>query len=225
MAGPSEIHVNPTRVDTIEGYQRHYTRHVYDVPEHTSNDPITYVTYYKNFFINEVKSYFDSHSREFPPSLKIFADMTLTLIKMNADGDIDYTPFHFGFKAKCITYMQVGELVQGWCDYLHEKLEPRISEQEGSGLIIYSVDAFSINYCVFAIHNRLGEYVPYPRGVRGGNEIFNPSGMQNSCMLQCIAAYKLQHMGKSWTRIKQKTNNIVNCKRLVNTEGIDVPVT
>ena len=92
---------------------------------------------------------------------------------------------------------------------------------EGSGFIISRVNCFYINYCAYVTLNGIGSYVPYPRGLRGKDEIFNSEA---SCVIQCIAAYQLHRRGKAWKNILRIVKSLAGCKGCVKNDGIKSPV-
>jgi len=194
------------------------------VPSHVNADPIMFLTTYRDFFIREIRNYFISHSQNFPPSLKVFAQLPLTLVKFSPLGEDISRSIHIAFRSRLITLQEVDELVDRWIDQLSGRLEGLTSEVEGSGFIISRVNVFFINYCAYVAYNGIGSYVSYPSGIRGKHEIFNPNGKQSSCVIQCIAAFKLHCQGKAWKNIRRVVERPTGCERWVKTDGVMSPV-
>ena len=216
----------PALIDVIREYRHRYTRRVYSIPEHVNGDPIAFLSSYRMFFINEIKSILrDGNSNEFPPSGKIFAELPLTLRRVNLDGTITRFEFGFTFRVQVVTLNSVEEVVDDWLAQLHRRLEKELTAQEGSGLVVEIIKNFSINYCILGHFNRLGDHVPYPSHVRGGKQIMNPNGKEKACIIQCIAAFKLHEMGRDWAFIGRKIKSVPFCKTLVNMGGVETPIT
>ena len=119
----------------------------------------------------------------------------------------------------------MSDLVDLWINQLNRRLESLISETEGSGFIISRVEGFYINYCLHAAFNGIGDYVAYPRGVRGGHEVFNPNGRHSSCVIQCLAAFKLHTRGLSWGKIHKILKRRHGGEKFITRGRLQNPVT
>jgi len=40
-------------------------------------------------------------------------------------------------------------------------------------------------------YSKLGDYISYPKGVRGRKCVFNPKSKNMSCLLQCLELYQI----------------------------------
>ncbi|XP_063877104.1 uncharacterized protein LOC135109612 [Scylla paramamosain] len=215
----------PRLIDSRENFMRSFARHQYDIPDHVSRDPLGLLTEYREFFIREIRSYFTSHGSPFPPTLKIFSHISLLLVKFSTLGEDEHRVIHIAFRARLITYQDVPDLVDLWIHQLNSRLESLTSETEGSGFIISRVQNFFINYCLHVACSGIGDYVAYPRGVRGGNEIFNPDGRHSSCVIQCLAAFRLHARGVPWKRIPKILRRRHGGEKYVTRGKVGSPVT
>ncbi|XP_050710168.1 uncharacterized protein LOC126994942, partial [Eriocheir sinensis] len=214
----------PELIDVRSNFYRCYTRHQYSIPSDFNADPILFLTAYRDFFIGEIRQYFASHSNNFPPTLKVFPQLSITLIKFSTiDEDISRN-MHIAFRARLITSQDIDDLVNRWIDQLRSRLETLTSEVEGSGFIISSVNDFYINFCTYAAYSGIGSYIPYPSILRGKHEIFNPNGIQSSCVIQCIAAYKMRKQGRLWKNVRQAVERPTSCRKWVKSDGVASPV-
>ena len=60
--------------------------------------------------------------------------------------------------------------------------------------------------------------------MRGKHKIFNPKGVQASCVIQYIAAYQLRRRDKTWENIQRRAKSHAGCEGWVKTDGVKLPV-
>lgn len=202
----------PQLQDIVRNFQGCYSRHSYTIPSHVNADPILFLNAYRDFFKGEIRQYFTNHSRNVPPTLKVFVQLSITLVKVSTLGENISRYIHITSRTRLITPQDVDDLVRRWIEQLRVRLESLTTEVESSGYIISSVNDFFF-FCTYAAYSGIGSYVPYPCVVRGKHEIFNPSGIQSSCVIQCLAAFKLHKMGKSWSNIRRSPERPAGCSK------------
>ena len=151
--------------------------------------------------------------------------MPLLLVKFSTLGEDVSRVIYICFRARLITYEDVSNLVDLWINQLNRQLESLISETEGSDFIISRVEGFYINYCLHAAFNGIGDFVAYSRGVRGGQEVFNPNGRHSSCVIQCLAAFKLHTRGLSWAKIHKILKRRHGGEKFITRGRLQNPVT
>ncbi|MPC50760.1 hypothetical protein E2C01_044590 [Portunus trituberculatus] len=151
--------------------------------------------------------------------------MPLVLVKFSTSGDDFTRVIHITFRSRLITYQDVEELIDLWISQLARRLDSLTCETEGSGFIISHVDGFFINYCLHAACNGIGDFIPYARGLRGAQEVFNPKGEYSSCVVQCLAAYKLHAQRKEWKEIQRILQRRHGGEKYVKLGRVACPVT
>ncbi|XP_042882870.1 uncharacterized protein LOC122259939 [Penaeus japonicus] len=158
--------------------------------------------------------------------MKVFGQMQITLVKSSTLGEDTYQDFWVGFRARVITVDEIFNLLERWIEHLHRRLETMTNELEGSGFIIHKVRGLHINVAHHILQQRLGSFVPYPAGVRGSESIFNPKSKNMSCVIQCIAGYRIHKVKEktSWSKILKSVESNKICHRHVDFIGVSLPI-
>lgn len=135
----------PVLREIDRAYSRCYIRYRYSIPRQMRSGPQGFLSNYRNYFINEIQRYFHSLSENFPPSVKIFSQIPVTLTKFSISGDDDVArTVHIAFRAHLITVNEISSLVDLWIARLDSRLENLTNQVEGSGYIISKVGEFLI---------------------------------------------------------------------------------
>ena len=119
-----------------------------------------------------------------------------------------------------ISYGDIASFASELHNYFSQRLDDDLSEEEGSGFILDSIVSVKLFFSLIMLHSRLGEYVPYPKGIPGKRQIFNPSG-STDCVFQVLTAHFYQKAGIKLTSGRQWANA---CMSTINTGNIESPV-
>ena len=118
-----------------------------------------------------------------------YAEITLILKKKNLHTlTDDKEEVYIILPRRHFTLTNVNENVQGWIEYLSERLEDLLLRVEGSGFVFDSIKKFVIRLNQYNLPNNLGNYVKFPLGVRGANQIYNPNNPHVCCVYLCLVA-------------------------------------
>lgn len=129
----------PQLQDIVRNFQGCYSRHSYTIPSHVNADPILFLNAYRDFFKGGIRQYFTNHSRNVPPTLKVFAQLSITLVKVSTLGENISRNIYITFRTRLITPQDVDDLVRRWIEQLRVRLESLTTEVESSGYIIIIV--------------------------------------------------------------------------------------
>ena len=223
---PSGVNnVNPKLLGQRNVFHNTHLQYYYSIPVHVENDPVAFLTEYRNYFIEQVRQYFNNYG-PFPPTIRILCDIPTRLVKMETSGEINYKPLFINLDSRVTTIDDVEDLVDFWIANLIKFLEKHMNDVEGSGLVIDRMLEMQISYLLHVTYNLMGDYVPYPSEVRGDRMIFNPKGNgENSCVVQAIAAYLFHKDGLDWRHMQRRVGTLLNCMRVVTCKGLNFPLT
>ena len=106
-------------------------------------------------------------------------------------GDVYEPPetaeFHITTSSCLYTKFEISDLLEHIRETVVSRLENTQAQLQGSGWVIKEISKFEISFCKF-VRGVLGAYTPYPVGVRGKDNIFNPRTSEN-CVLIALASH------------------------------------
>ena len=157
-----------------------------------------------------------------PPQLKIYTEMHVEI--MRPDGDRQ--PFFIISDNQFVMFDGIDRYLNELAAALYERSERHSNQVEGSGFAFQRILSFKIILLHPHRAQAYGNFVPYPRSVRGASSIFNPSRTLGMCLIQCLAAYfRLKLKPDRNVNLKRSTDNIRFCRRYVSWEdSLECPI-
>ena len=190
------------------------------IPPGDSGDLVGFFTNSRTRLRTTVESAFqDQQVRQ--PASKVYADLHLRLIREVPNEEPQYRDVYLRSHMQVITIDQSNEYIQELGEYFINRFENDLSEEEGSGFTLAEIVSLKLTFSLIMLNSRIGEYVPYPKGVPGKTHIINPSGTTD-CVFQVLAGYKILKSGKTVPSGRQWEST---CQSMINTGGIQSPVT
>ena len=121
---------------------------------------------------------------------------------------------------RVISHDDIGPYVCELSEYFVNRFEHDLSEEEGSGFTLDEIRNVTMTFALVMLQNRIGEHVPYPKGVPGKNQVLNPSGATD-CVFQILTAHRYLKSGNVVPSDRQRENA---CLTSINTGNIQSPV-
>ena len=117
-------------------------------------------------------------------SCKLYADIVLNLERTTPsqtdDKQVDH--LYISSSAQLYTKSELGTFIDDVRGVIRQRLENNRHELEESGWNIKDIAEFKIHLCRFA-KGGLGHHSPYPQGLSGSHQIFNPVSGQNGLLI------------------------------------------
>ena len=107
---------------------------------------------------------------------------------ISGDEMSEASNFHMQSTANLYTQSEIDDFISHICNTVNNRLENSQNELQGSGWIVQEISDFKINFCRFT-KGILGDLKPYPQGLGGSHQIFNPRTSEN-CVLTVLAAFE-----------------------------------
>ena len=165
-----------------------------------------------------------------PPQVRAYVEMRVQLVRMmEEEGENDEVqniePFYLVLPSQLVTQAEIEGFVDGLILHLSERLERHLEEVEGSGFMILELDLFKIIMAKTGQASNLGAKINNPLQFRGAFLVYNPTGADGYCLIQCLAAYfLLSEANGQAVNLKYKTKTLAACQKLVSTPDIEFPV-
>lgn len=146
--------------------------------------------------------------------------MHLRLVREDPDGGVQYRDMYMRSHMQVISYDDIDSYVRELSEYFVNRFEHDMSDEEGSGFTLDEIVSVKFSFSLIMLHNSIGEYVPYPKGVPGKTQVLNPSG-PTDCVFQVLTAYRylksrnVVPSGRQWENA---------CLASINTGNIPTPV-
>ncbi|XP_068236985.1 uncharacterized protein [Palaemon carinicauda] len=150
----------------------------------------------------------------------------MTKLSFQKLGETENEPVALWLPATIINAGEINKLLDKWETFIENKFPQISSELRGSGWTVEDVKSFKLFYHRQAVMAGMGAYIFPKKEVRGSHAVFNPSGIGNSCLIQCLAAYFIakQQASPHWGNISRTVNSIQRCSEYVDFTRITFPI-
>ena len=190
-------------------------------------DPELVISSYRNFFHSEIRNYLMStkNPRQFT---KMFANIIIELQrKILSENREETTSFVFHLPARLVNIDEIDLLLDAWEQKIITDLPIRAKEIQGSGYSLKTCSQINLLFCKYLFRKPGGAYRVILPKMRGSSYVFNPSGILNSCLIQCLAAYKYCNVyDKPYNKchLRMHLGKLKSCSRYVRWDDITFPV-
>ena len=154
------------------------------------------------------------------PSFKIYVDVHLRLVREVPNAEPQYRNVYMRSYVQVISSDDIATYTCELSQYFVNRFDADLSEEEGSGFTLEEICSVKITFALIMLHSRIGEHVPYPKGVPGKTHILNPSG-STDCVFQVLTAYHYLKTGNVVPYGRQWEDA---CLTSINTGKIQSPV-
>ena len=217
---PGLLATTPSRSDAPRCLENAFAEIDVPIPAGDSGDIAVFFNNNMGRIRRLVDSVFQEYQQVRPPAFKVYTDVTLRLVREVPDGEPQYTHVYWRSYAQVISHDDIVSYVSQLPNCFLNRFENDLSEEEGSGFVLDSIVSVKLSFSLITLHSRIGEYVPYPKGIPGKRQVFNPSGPAD-CVFQVITAYFYQKTGKQVTSGRQWVDA---CLTTIKTGSIEGPV-
>ena len=190
------------------------------IPSEDSGDIAVFFNNNTERLREAVESIFQDHQHARPPSFKAYADVHLRLVREVPSEEPQYRDMYMRSQIQVISHDEIGSYARELSEYFVNRFEHDMSEEEGSGYTLDEIVSLKLSFALIMLHSRIGEYVPYPKGVPGKTQVLNPSG-PTDCVFQVLTAYRCLKSGNVVSSGRQWENA---CVTSINTGNIQSPV-
>ena len=204
----------PYLLSEKEAFLRNYVERVFSID---NIDPTTVIRSNRSFFRKELKKYFSRLENSYV-YVKIKANLVFETEKQNiTNNSSDVKSFVLSLNSLIINTNEIDKLLDVWQENIATLLPNRLQRLEGSGNIIKKCLTFNILFLRQSMVNAPGaEHIHKLPKIRGVESLFNPTGVLNSCLVQCLAAYvAINHKGKNIKDLSRHLNDLSRCGEYV----------
>ncbi|XP_050686671.1 uncharacterized protein LOC126980610 isoform X2 [Eriocheir sinensis] len=190
------------------------------VPPADNGDIASYFNNNTGRLREAVESVFQGCQQVRLSSFKVYVDMHLRLVREDPDDGVQYRDMYMRSHMQVISFDDIDSYVRELSEYFVNRFEHDKSDEEGSGFTLDEIVSVKFSFSLIMLHNSIGEYVPYPKGVPGKTQVLNPSG-PTDCVFQVLTAYRylksrnVVPSGRQWENA---------CLASINTGNIPIPV-
>ena len=216
-----------------EAFHNNYVEWVYELD---TVDPLLVIPQNRSFFRAQLERYFLSleNPRAF---VKCQANLVVETEKQNLTelNSSQARSFVLALISQTINIDEVNTALDAWQENIEFVLPLRLSRLEGSGHIIKKCLTFNLLFLRQAIVNVPGAPDVMLKGIQGAHSLSNPTGILNSCLIQCLAAYvaikckgyflphETHYTGKLHG-LKRHLDSLHICAKYINWNNISFPV-
>ena len=150
-----------------------------------------------------VQTVFNDYQQVRSPALKSYVDVHLRLVREVPNAEPQYRDMYMRSHVQIISSNDIATYISELSQYLINRFDMDLSDEEGSGYTLDEIVSVKMTFTLVMLHSRIGEHIPYPKGVPGKSQVLNPSG-SGDCVFQVLTAY--QHLKKGVDRENASIN-------------------
>ena len=137
------------------------------IPSEDSGDIATFFSNNAENLHSIVESVFHGYQQVRPPSFKTYVDMHLRLVREVPNEEPQFRDVYLRSNIQVISHDNIASYVSELSNYFVKRFDDDMGEEEGSGFTLDSIVSEKLSFSLIMLHSRIGEYVPYPKGVPG----------------------------------------------------------